>query len=156
MQKLLKNTKTRQQCDQNCPEEPQRYPRGPKEAHEGSKWPPRGPKGTQMEPQRVPKGSKRSPKGSKKEPKRVPQSGPKGGPIFRDLISWILTTVSIQMHTFGTCLSKEREARFLVGELRTLVRQRIPTDILWKTLSFTSSGLRPRLAARPWPRFRMI
>ena len=89
-----------------------------------------------MEPQRVPKGPQSGPKGPKKDPKGYPKEVQKGGPILGDLIFWILMTVLNGIRVFKTCLSKEREARLFLEELRSLWRQRMTADILWKTLSF--------------------
>ena len=70
----------------------------------------------------------------KKEPKRDPKTVPKGGPgedtEKGDLISSISMPVSNGMLTFGTCLSKEREARLTLGKLRRVVTPRKPKGIL--------------------------
>ena len=71
MQKLLKITKTRQKCDQNCPEEPQRYPRGLQRGSWGLQMTPKRPK-------RYPNGAPEGPKGLQKEPERVQKGAQKG------------------------------------------------------------------------------
>ena len=103
-----------------------RAPNDPQEAQKVPKWSPRG-------SQRVPKVVQ---KGPKRDPKGYPKEVQKGGPILGGLYFWILMPVSHGITIFRTCLSKEREVRFFLEELRSLVRQRITADILWKTLSF--------------------
>ena len=62
-----------------------------------------------MEPKKEPK----------RDPKRVPKGGPGEDPEKGDLISSISMPVSNGMLTFGTCLSKEREARFYLRNVST-------------------------------------
>ena len=73
-----------------------------------------------MEPKKEPK----------RDPKRVPKGGPGEDPEKEDLISSISMPVSNGMLTFGTCLSKEREARLTLGEPKRMMRPRKPKGIL--------------------------
>ena len=80
-----------------------RAPNDPQEAQKVPKWSPRG-------SPRVPKVAQ---KGPKRDPKGYPKEVQKRGPILGALYSWILMPVSHGITIFRTCLSKEREARFI-------------------------------------------
>ena len=73
-----------------------------------------------MEPKKEPK----------RDPKRVPKGGPGEDPKKGDLISSISMPVSNGMLTFGTCLSKEREARLILRRAEESGHTKKPKGIL--------------------------
>ena len=131
------------------------------EGQTSSKWSPRAPKGCQMEPKRV--------------PKRCQNEPPEGTPrvIFYGKANFLKIDACLERNRCfrnlswqgtGSALSFERVSKHgetSVSNFSKHVKQLsgvLPHDSqtsFSKHCLFTSSGRRPRLAARPWPRFRM-